>query len=84
LGSSINKSLLQCLALLTLFYTLLAVARRGTGTCGKPGKKLQLHELQAQFGLGLKEAAARLRVCPTTLKVTRRKNINYLLLMSCP
>eukprot|EP00884_Botryococcus_braunii_P003335 jgi/Botrbrau1/13001/Bobra.384_1s0025.1 len=50
------------------------VARRGTGTCGKPGKKLQLHELQAQFGLGLKEAAARLRVCPTTLKRACRRH----------
>ena len=34
---------------------------KGTGNPGKPGKKLRLADLQAQFGVGLKEAAARVR-----------------------
>ncbi len=35
---------------------------------GKPGVRLTLADLQSQFGVGLKEAAARLGICPTTLK----------------
>ena len=42
---------------------------RGAGNPGKPGKKLRLEDLQSQFGVGLKEAANRLGICPTTLKV---------------
>ena len=42
---------------------------KGTGNPGKPGKKLRLEDLQSQFGVGLKEAANRLGICPTTLKV---------------
>ncbi len=41
---------------------------RGTGNPGKPGKRLRLEDLQSQFGVGLKEAANRLGICPTTLK----------------
>lgn len=41
---------------------------RGTGNPGKPGKRLRLEDLQGQFGVGLKEAANRLGICPTTLK----------------
>jgi len=39
------------------------------GNPGKPGKRLRLEDLQSQFGVGLKEAANRLGICPTTLKV---------------
>lgn len=42
---------------------------KGTGNPGKPGKRLRLADLQGQFGVGLKEAANRLGICPTTLKV---------------
>ena len=42
---------------------------KGSGNPGKPGKRLQLTDLQSQFGVGLKEAANRLGICPTTLKV---------------
>ena len=42
---------------------------KGSGNPGKPGKRLQLTDLQSQFGVGLKEAAIRLGICPTTLKV---------------
>lgn len=35
---------------------------------GKPGVRLTLEDLQSQFGVGLKEAASRLGICPTTLK----------------
>ena len=35
---------------------------------GKPGVRLTLADLQSQFGVGLKEAAARLGICPTTLQ----------------
>ena len=42
---------------------------KGAGNPGKPGKKLRLEDLQSQFGVGLKEAANRLGICPTTLKV---------------
>ena len=35
---------------------------------GKPGVRLTLADLQSQFGVGLKEAASRLGICPTTLK----------------
>lgn len=47
-----------------------AGARRGkgSGNPGKPGKRLRLADLQGQFGVGLKEAATRLGICPTTLK----------------
>ena len=42
---------------------------KSAGNPGKPGKKLRLEDLQSQFGVGLKEAANRLGICPTTLKV---------------
>jgi hypothetical protein len=42
---------------------------KGVGNPGKPGKRLRLEDLQSQFGVGLKEAANRLGICPTTLKV---------------
>ena len=45
---------------------------RGNGNPGKPGKRLRLEDLQSQFGVGLKEAANRLGICPTTLKVGAR------------
>lgn len=35
---------------------------------GKPGVRLTLEDLQSHFGVGLKEAANRLGICPTTLK----------------
>nr|BBA57679.1 nitrate assimilation regulatory protein [Parachlorella kessleri] len=41
---------------------------KGSGNPGKPGVRLSLEDLQSQFGVGLKEAAARLGICPTTLK----------------
>ena len=41
---------------------------KGNGNPGKPGKRLRLEDLQSQFGVGLKEAANRLGICPTTLK----------------
>ena len=37
-------------------------------TAGGAGKRLSLSELQAHFNLGLREAAHRLGICPTTLK----------------
>ena len=37
-------------------------------TAGGAGKRLSLAELQAHFNLGLREAAYRLGICPTTLK----------------
>ena len=48
---------------------------KGSGNPGKPGKRLQLADLQGQFGVGLKEAAARLGICPTTLKARRRPQL---------
>lgn len=54
---------------------------KGAGNPGKPGKKLRLEDLQSQFGVGLKEAANRLGICPTTLKVDTLA-ASYLLL-SC-
>lgn len=42
---------------------------KGSGNPGKPGKRLRLQDLQSQFGVELKEAANRLGICPTTLKV---------------
>ncbi|CAL5220105.1 g2057 [Coccomyxa viridis] len=47
---------------------------RGAGNPGKPGKKLRLEDLQSQFGVGLKEAANRLGICPTTLKRACRRH----------
>ncbi len=44
------------------------------GNPGKPGKRLRLEDLQSQFGVGLKEAAYRLGICPTTLKVSTSAN----------
>lgn len=38
------------------------------------GRKLTFEDLQAQFGLGLKEAAANLGICATTLKRACRRN----------
>ncbi|KAK9840618.1 hypothetical protein WJX81_004617 [Elliptochloris bilobata] len=47
---------------------------RGSGNPGKPGKRLRLEDLQGQFGVGLKEAANRLGICPTTLKRACRRH----------
>jgi hypothetical protein len=47
---------------------------RGVGNPGKPGKRLRLEDLQSQFGVGLKEAANRLGICPTTLKRACRRH----------
>lgn len=58
--------------MLTTCVCLAGAARRkgkGVGNPGKPGKRLRLEDLQSQFGVGLKEAANRLGICPTTLKV---------------
>lgn len=41
---------------------------------GKQGVQLSLEKLQSQFGVGLKDAAARLGVCATTLKRACRKH----------
>ena len=41
---------------------------------GKPGVQLSLENLQSQFGVGLKDAAARLGVCATTLKRACRRH----------
>ncbi|KAL4420427.1 hypothetical protein ABPG75_010083 [Micractinium tetrahymenae] len=48
--------------------------RKGTGNPGKPGVRLTLADLQSHFGVGLKEAAARLGICPTTLKRACRRH----------
>ncbi|KAK9807511.1 hypothetical protein WJX72_001214 [[Myrmecia] bisecta] len=47
---------------------------KGSGNPGKPGKRLRLEDLQSQFGVGLKEAAQRLGICPTTLKRACRRH----------
>ena len=47
---------------------------KGVGNPGKPGKRLRLEDLQSQFGVGLKEAANRLGICPTTLKRACRRH----------
>ncbi|KAK9842136.1 hypothetical protein WJX84_002759 [Apatococcus fuscideae] len=47
---------------------------KGSGNPGKPGKRLQLQDLQLQFGVGLREAAKRLGICPTTLKRACRRH----------
>lgn len=39
------------------------------GNIAKSGKNLRYEDLRSQFGVGLKEAASRLGICPTTLKV---------------
>lgn len=41
---------------------------------GGAGKRLTYTDLQAQFAVGLKEAATRLGICPTTLKRACRRN----------
>ncbi|KAK9835194.1 hypothetical protein WJX81_005064 [Elliptochloris bilobata] len=43
-------------------------------TAGGAGKRLSLAELQAHFNLGLREAANRLGICPTTLKRACRRH----------
>lgn len=49
--------------------------RRGTKRARMgSGKNLTYEELKQQFGYGLKEAAARLGICPTTLKRACRRN----------
>ena len=53
-------------ALLTAHHPLFPP--RLPSPAGKPGVRLTLADLQSQFGVGLKEAAARLGICPTTLK----------------
>ena len=50
-----------------------AAARAGVGVVREGGKKLTFEDLRGHFGLGLKEAAANLGVCPTTLKRTCRR-----------
>ena len=47
---------------------------KGSGNPGKPGVRLRLEDLQSHFGVGLKEAAARLGICPTTLKRACRRH----------
>jgi RWP-RK domain len=47
---------------------------KGSGNAGKPGKKLKLEQLQAHFGVGLKEAAGQLGICATTLKRACRRH----------
>ncbi|KAL4424685.1 hypothetical protein ABPG77_004492 [Micractinium sp. CCAP 211/92] len=49
-------------------------SRRRAGNPGKPGVRLTLADLQSHFGVGLKEAAARLGICPTTLKRACRRH----------
>eukprot|EP00887_Chlorella_sp_A99_P004335 scaffold15.g4335.t1 len=51
-----------------------APAKSGKGATSKPGVRLRLEDLQSQFGVGLKEAAARLGICPTTLKRACRRH----------
>ncbi|KAK9816787.1 hypothetical protein WJX72_005105 [[Myrmecia] bisecta] len=41
---------------------------------GGAGKRLSLQELEARYGLGLRDAAASLRICPTTLKRACRRH----------
>jgi hypothetical protein len=41
---------------------------------GGAGKRLRFEDLQAQFGLGLKEAAANMGICATTLKRACRRH----------
>jgi hypothetical protein len=48
--------------------------RRGSPPAGRPGSKLSLEDLQGQFGVGLKQAASRLGICPTTLKRACRRH----------
>ncbi|PSC71723.1 exportin-1-like isoform X2 [Micractinium conductrix] len=48
--------------------------RKGSGNPGKPGVRLTMADLQSQFGVGLKEAASRLGICPTTLKRACRRH----------
>ncbi|GAB4817190.1 hypothetical protein N2152v2_004236 [Parachlorella kessleri] len=50
---------------------LAEMARIGSGGVGQ--KNLTLEDLQPHFGYGLKEAASRLGICPTTLKRTCRR-----------
>jgi len=51
----------------------LHVANPKTGS-GKPGAQLSLEDLKGQFGVGLKDAAAALGVCTTTLKRACRRH----------
>eukprot|EP00877_Chromochloris_zofingiensis_P001109 jgi/Chrzof1/1099/Cz01g40030.t1 len=48
--------------------------RHGSSRPLGAGRKLTYEDLQAQFGLGLKEAAANLGICATTLKRACRRN----------
>jgi hypothetical protein len=49
--------------------------RRGSGLAGKAGgARVRLEDMQAQFGVGLREAAARLGICTTTLKRACRRH----------
>ncbi|DBA94542.1 TPA: hypothetical protein ACH3X1_002127 [Trebouxia sp. C0004] len=44
---------------------------------GGAGKRLSVQDLQSQFGVGLREAAHNLRICPTTLKRACRRHGIY-------
>ncbi|KAL0041463.1 hypothetical protein WJX79_004319 [Trebouxia sp. C0005] len=44
---------------------------------GGAGKRLSVEDLQSQFGVGLREAAHNLRICPTTLKRACRRHGIY-------
>ena len=48
-------------------------APSGIERYGAPNRQVTLQDLQNQFGYGLKEAAARLGICPTTLKRACRR-----------
>jgi hypothetical protein len=42
--------------------------RTNNRLAGGAGKRMKFEDLQGQFGMGLKEAANSLGICPTTLK----------------
>uniref|UniRef100_A0A6S8MYT5 RWP-RK domain-containing protein n=1 Tax=Dunaliella tertiolecta TaxID=3047 RepID=A0A6S8MYT5_DUNTE len=48
--------------------------RDNNRVAGGAGKRLRFEDLQAQFGLGLKEAASNLGICATTLKRACRRH----------
>ena len=52
---------------------LLCLCMRGLSSISAVFQR-SAHTLQAQFGVGLREAAANLRICPTTLKRACRRH----------